>query len=71
MLDRLKELLAIDVGETTPDGLFSIDVARCVGACALAPVMIVDGEVYAAVRPEKVRTILAGYGYAPGKTGSA
>ena len=35
VLDKLKDLLGIEVGETTPDGLFSIDVARCVGACAL------------------------------------
>ena len=38
VLDKLKELLGIEVGETTADGQFSIDVARCIGACALAPV---------------------------------
>lgn len=45
VLDKLKELLGIEVGETTADGQFSIDVARCIGACALAPVMLVDNEV--------------------------
>ncbi len=63
VLDKLKDLLGIDVGETTPDGRFSIDVARCVGACALAPVMIVDEKVYAAVKPAQVVKILGDYGY--------
>ncbi|MEI6807559.1 MAG: NAD(P)H-dependent oxidoreductase subunit E [bacterium] len=63
VLDKLQELLGIKVGETTDDGLFSIDVARCVGACALAPVMIVDEKVYAGVKPAQVAKILADYGY--------
>ncbi len=63
VLDKLKELLGVDLGETTPDALFSIDVARCVGACALAPVMIVDDKVFAEVTPEMVPKILAEYGY--------
>ena len=63
VLIKLKELLGIDLGETTPDSLFTIDVARCVGACALAPVMIVDDKVYAEVTPDKVAKILADYGY--------
>ena len=63
VLDKLKDLLGIDVGETTEDRLFSIDVARCVGACALAPVMIVDEKVYAGVKPDQVAKILADYGY--------
>jgi NADH:ubiquinone oxidoreductase subunit E len=67
VLDKLRELLGIDVGGTTSDGLFSIDVARCVGACALAPVMIVDETVYAEVKPGQVAKILAGYGYSGGK----
>lgn len=63
VLDKLQELLGIKVGETTADKLFSIDVARCVGACALAPVMIVDEKVYAEVKPDQVAKILAEYGY--------
>jgi NADH:ubiquinone oxidoreductase subunit E len=66
VLDKLKELLGIDVGRTTEDGQFSIDVARCVGACALAPVMLVDETVYAGVKPGQVAKILSGYGYAVG-----
>ncbi len=67
VLDKLKELLGIDVGQTTKDCLFSIDVARCVGACALAPVMIVNDKVYAEVRPDQVATILSEYGFEAGK----
>lgn len=46
ILDRLKERLKISGGETTPDGKFSIDEVRCVGACGLAPVFMVNDEVY-------------------------
>ena len=67
VLDKLKDLLGIGVGETTPDKLFSIDVARCVGACALAPVMIVDEKVYAGVKPDQVSRILTEYGFNPKK----
>jgi NADH:ubiquinone oxidoreductase subunit E len=67
VLDKLQELLGIKIGETTTDNLFSIDVARCVGACALAPVMIVDEKVYAEVKPEQVAKILGEYGYEPKK----
>jgi len=63
VLNKLKELLGVDLGQTTSDTLFSLDVARCVGACALAPVMIVDDKVYAEVSPDKVAKILAEYGY--------
>ena len=63
VLDKLQDLLGIKIGETTADKLFSIDVARCVGACALAPVMIVDEKVYAGVKPEQVAKILGEYGF--------
>ena len=46
IMDRLKERLKIEPGETTPDGKFSIEETRCVGACGLAPVFTVNGEVY-------------------------
>lgn len=46
ILDRLKERLKISGGETTPDGKFSIDEVRCVGACGLAPVFMINNEVY-------------------------
>lgn len=46
IMDRLKERLKIEPGETTTDGKFSIEETRCVGACGLAPVFTVNGEVY-------------------------
>lgn len=46
IIDRLQERLKIGPGETTEDGMFSIDKTRCVGACGLAPVFTVNGEVY-------------------------
>jgi NADH:ubiquinone oxidoreductase subunit E len=71
VLDKLRELLGIEVGQTTEDGLFSIDMARCVGACALAPVMLVDDTVHAQVKPGQVAKILSGYGYSAKKGGAA
>ena len=46
IMDRLKDRLKIEPGETTPDGKFSIEETRCVGACGLAPVFTVNGKVY-------------------------
>ncbi len=63
VLDKIKELLHVDVGHTSKDQLFSLDVARCVGACALAPVLIVDEKVYANVKPDDVARILGEYGF--------
>ena len=48
-------------GQTTPDRKFSIDIVRCVGCCALGPVMLVDGTVYGRMKPEKVKDILRNY----------
>ena len=61
VLDKVKEKLKIDVGQTTPDGKFSIEATRCVGACGLAPVIKVNEEVYGKVTPEMVDEILEKY----------
>ncbi len=66
VLARVEQLLKIRQGETTPDRAFSIESARCVGMCALAPVMIVDGEVYGTVKPADVERILGEHGYRGG-----
>lgn len=63
VLARLKEELGIDDGETTPDGKFSIECARCLGACALAPVVTVGEKVYGNVKPADVKRILKEYGF--------
>jgi NADP-reducing hydrogenase subunit HndA len=59
LLHALKEQLGIGVGETTRDGKFSIDQLRCVGACALAPVLMVGEKIYGTVSPDEIRGILA------------
>ena len=58
---KLEEILGITNGECTPDGKFSLDSCRCVGACGLAPVMMINGEVYGRLVPEDVPGILAKY----------
>lgn len=58
VLDALKAVLAIEPGDTTRDGLFSLEVVACIGACGLAPVITVDGVFFAAVTPDKVRSII-------------
>jgi len=59
VLEKLKELLQIEVGETTDDRRFSMNVMRCIGACGLAPAMLIDGEVFKSVNPNKIQGILA------------
>jgi NADH-quinone oxidoreductase subunit E/NADP-reducing hydrogenase subunit HndA len=61
VLDEVEKMLGIKSGECTPDGLFSIDSCRCVGACGLAPVMMIDEEVYGKLTPAEVHKILANY----------
>jgi NADH-quinone oxidoreductase E subunit len=58
ILDRLKERLKISGGQTTPDGKFSIDEVRCVGACGLAPVFMVNDEVYGNATVKMVDEVL-------------
>ena len=61
ILDKFKEKLGIDVGECTPDGKFSLEACRCLGACGLAPVLTVNGEVYGRLTTDDVDKILAKY----------
>jgi NADH:ubiquinone oxidoreductase subunit E len=61
VLAEVKKELGIDDGECTADGKFSLDTCRCVGACGLAPVMIVGGDVYGKMTPDKVSGILKKY----------
>ena len=61
VLEEFQRQLEIKVGETTSDGLFSLDCLRCVGACGLAPVVTIAGKVYGRLTPEKVRDILSEY----------
>ncbi|HEX2905561.1 MAG TPA: NAD(P)H-dependent oxidoreductase subunit E, partial [Phototrophicaceae bacterium] len=61
VLQEFERILNIKSGEVTPDGQFSIESLRCVGACGLAPVVTVNDKVYGKVQPEKVQEILEHY----------
>jgi NADP-reducing hydrogenase subunit HndA len=61
VLDEFKRQLKIDVGETTADGKFSISALRCVGACGLAPVVMIGEKVHGRISPSDVRKILEEY----------
>ena len=61
VLDEFKRQLNIKVGETTPDGKFSINCLRCVGVCGLAPIIYVGEKAYGKLAPENVKDVLAEY----------
>jgi NADH-quinone oxidoreductase E subunit len=63
VFDRLRNMLGIEEGQTTPDGLFSLEGARCIGACAMAPVIVINEQVYGNVTPEQLPSLLKKYGY--------
>lgn len=54
IVQALSEAFAVDAGDTTPDGLFSLTTARCLGSCGLAPVVVFDGQVSGKETPESV-----------------
>lgn len=58
VLEAVKLALKIEPGQTTRDGLFSLEVVACIGACGLAPVISVNGEFHAGMTPDKVTKIL-------------
>ncbi|MGL4779992.1 MAG: NADH-quinone oxidoreductase subunit NuoE [Bacteroidales bacterium] len=62
ILDELRRTLGIDMGETTTDGLYSLDCLRCVGACGLAPVVMVGEKVYGRLLPVDVRKLVEDLG---------
>lgn len=61
LLETLKKELGIDVGQTTPDRLFSLDIGRCFGACGMAPVIMVNDTIHQRVKAVKVNEILNTY----------
>ena len=61
LVTELKRQLGIEPGQTTPDGKFSIELVNCLGSCALAPVMVVDGTYHNKLRVEQVSGILESY----------
>jgi NADH-quinone oxidoreductase subunit E len=61
LFNRIKSELGIDDGETTEDMRFSLGTVRCLGACALAPVMVIDGETHSRLAPDQLPDILNDY----------
>ncbi|MCK5058484.1 MAG: NAD(P)H-dependent oxidoreductase subunit E [Candidatus Aminicenantes bacterium] len=61
VLSRIEDRLGIKAGSTTPDNLFTLETVNCLGACALAPIVVVDGEYYGQATVQKIDTILDKY----------
>lgn len=61
VLAALQRELGIDVGYTTEDRQFSLEIGRCFGACGLAPVVMIDDTVHQRVKPSKIRSLLTPY----------
>lgn len=60
-LEELTKRLGVEVGGTTPDGRFTLELTSCLGACGVAPVMMVDDEVVGNLNPDKIAATLARY----------
>jgi NADH:ubiquinone oxidoreductase subunit E len=58
LIEKAKQALGIDIGQTTADGMITLEVCRCVGACSQAPVVVVDEEAQGRVKPNKFPQIL-------------
>ena len=61
VLDKFSDLLGIKPGQTTEDGLFTIDVLRCIGACAIAPAVSINGKIYPQCKVDNVKNIIEEY----------
>ena len=61
VLDKLEEVLEIPAGRTTKDGLFTLNATRCLGACGLAPVIMVNDDVYGRLTPDQVAGVIEKY----------
>ncbi|MDD5746177.1 MAG: NAD(P)H-dependent oxidoreductase subunit E [Candidatus Omnitrophica bacterium] len=61
LLDEIKNMFAVEEGQTTKDGLFHLQVVRCLGCCGLAPVMMIDGKIFGKVKPDELMNILSPY----------
>ncbi|NSW77209.1 MAG: NADH-quinone oxidoreductase subunit NuoE [Candidatus Atribacteria bacterium] len=61
ILDKLRKDLEVDIGSITSDGLYSLEVMRCAGACGLAPVVRIDNDVHKRVSPSQIMDIIKSY----------
>ncbi|HTY44478.1 MAG TPA: NADH-quinone oxidoreductase subunit NuoE [Patescibacteria group bacterium] len=62
ILEEVRNILNVKEGQTTEDGVFSLDVVRCLGCCGLAPVVMIDDKVYGKVKKSEITEILSKYG---------
>jgi NADH:ubiquinone oxidoreductase subunit E len=58
LIEKARQILGIDLGETTPDGQITMETCRCVGACSQAPVVVIDEEAAGRVRPNKLPQLI-------------
>ena len=61
VIDKFAEILNIKPGETTEDGLFTLDALRCIGACGIAPAVTINGKVYPKMTVDEVASVVAEY----------
>jgi len=61
IVDKIKELLSVEVDATTADGLYTLEACRCIGACGLAPVLTINGDVYGRLTVDDIPGILEKY----------
>ncbi|NLB61041.1 MAG: NADH-quinone oxidoreductase subunit NuoE [Clostridiales bacterium] len=61
LVDELQKQLKVEIGQTTQDGLFTLDATRCIGCCGLAPAMMINDEVYGELKPDDIPRILENY----------
>lgn len=59
LIDKIKQVLGITPGQTTPDGLITVEVCRCVGVCSQAPVMVVDEINHGRMQPSRINSVIA------------
>jgi NADH-quinone oxidoreductase subunit E len=62
---ELRGLLGVDLGQTTPDHLFTLEMSSCLGVCGVAPAMMINNEVYGNLTPEKIREVVKEKGRVP------
>jgi NADH-quinone oxidoreductase subunit E len=58
LIDKAKQILGIDVGQTTPDGAITLEICRCVGACSQSPAVISDDDLMGRVSPSKIPQVI-------------
>jgi NADH:ubiquinone oxidoreductase subunit E len=61
LIEKTKQIIGVDPGETTEDGSITVEVCRCIGACSQAPTMVIDKDMYGRMHPNKLPQILSRY----------